>query len=50
MTLQTANVCIDCEHLTESLVCEACGSAVVFPLSRWLAPIEREDVSERVTE
>lgn len=44
MKLSDALLCLDCDEVCAESTCPACGSAVVFPLSRWLAPIEREDV------
>lgn len=41
MTLASARICLDCEVLSEDATCPAC-CGVTFPLSRWLAPIERE--------
>ena len=39
LPLEHARLCLDCDLLTPSITCPACGGSSTFPLSGWLRPL-----------
>ena len=40
LPLETARVCLDCDLLTDSLVCPLCARERTVPISWWLRPLD----------
>lgn len=40
LPLETARVCLDCDLLTDSLICPLCARERTMPISGWLRPLD----------
>jgi hypothetical protein len=40
LSVDATRLCLDCDILTESMVCPVCGRDRTFPVGAWLSPLK----------